>query len=54
MAESYMSGGADEAAKIKEDKKKLKADQKAQKKEKPLNGAQLRKHIWYNLLQQGI
>ena len=33
MAESYMSGGADEAAKIKEDKKKLKADQKAQKKE---------------------
>ena len=33
MAEEYMSGGADEAAKIKADKKKLKAEQKAQKKE---------------------
>lgn len=33
MAGEYMSGGADEAAKIKADKKKLKADQKAQKKE---------------------
>jgi len=33
MAEEYMSGGADEAARIKADKKKLKAEQKAQKKE---------------------
>lgn len=33
MAEEYMSGGADEASKIKADKKKLKAEQKAQKKE---------------------
>lgn len=33
MAEEYMSGGSDEAARIKADKKKLKAEQKAQKKE---------------------
>ena len=33
MAEEFMSGGADDAAKIKEEKKKLKAEQKAQKKE---------------------
>lgn len=33
MAEEYMSGGGDEAARIKADKKKLKAEQKAQKKE---------------------
>ncbi len=33
MAGEYMSGSADEAAKIKADKKKLKADQKAQRKE---------------------
>lgn len=33
MAEEYMSGGTDEAARIKADKKKLKAEQKAQKKE---------------------
>lgn len=33
MAKEYMSGGADEAAKIKADRKKLKAEQKAQRKE---------------------
>ena len=33
MAGKYMSDGADEAAKIKADRKKLKAEQKAQRKE---------------------